>query len=375
MRLSAIVTNYNHGAYLYEAIRVLAKQSRTPDEIILVDDASTDDSHAVIGSIERDFPEVIVIRHDRNLGVNAAVETGLGRSTGDFFANLGADDPVSCEFFERATAVLSIHPNAGFCSGEHQIIFPPEQRRPPCPITLGLAERPRFYSPTMLGGLFRARSHLSLPTSPAIWRRTVLNEAGGFQVELEWLSDWFAALVVAFRHGYGYMPGILQTIRYSPRSYSISGMANRDEFNRLMLKLLRTLDKPEYSDVQAFFRIPAVLSRFGFRLLNVLIGHPEYHRYLSHQFLTATTASESLGSNLDLTPLKDLNTSDLAVAFRGVLDDYAECLLQHSDKQWKSGNLTQAIAFSNKAIDASPNHKRAAAFLLELEQQATGHLS
>ena len=44
MRISAIIPNYNHAPFLEERIRSILAQTRRPDEIIFLDDASTDDS-------------------------------------------------------------------------------------------------------------------------------------------------------------------------------------------------------------------------------------------------------------------------------------------------------------------------------------------
>ena len=60
-------------------------------EIIIVDDASSDDSLAVAQALAERFPEVRVLSHDRNQGKGAALRTGFAEVTGDFVAVQDAD--------------------------------------------------------------------------------------------------------------------------------------------------------------------------------------------------------------------------------------------------------------------------------------------
>ena len=52
MRISVIIPNYNHAPFLEERIRSILAQTRRPDEIIFLDDASTDDSLAVVSAFD-----------------------------------------------------------------------------------------------------------------------------------------------------------------------------------------------------------------------------------------------------------------------------------------------------------------------------------
>ena len=60
-------------------------------EQVLVDDGSTDSSVVVIENIKRDYPNVSLIRHDRNLGESYAWDTAFKHATGDVVVMLAAD--------------------------------------------------------------------------------------------------------------------------------------------------------------------------------------------------------------------------------------------------------------------------------------------
>src|ERR1700732_2068566 len=72
MRVLAHVHTYNAADLIERAVDALHRQTRRPDAIIIVDNASSD------GTVDRAFPaEVTVIRNPANLGVSGAVRTGF----------------------------------------------------------------------------------------------------------------------------------------------------------------------------------------------------------------------------------------------------------------------------------------------------------
>ena len=82
--LSVVMPNYNHSRYLAEAILGIATQSRPPDEFVVLDDASTDDSVRVIESFLDRFSFLRLIRLERNVGVLAAIRRLQAEVHGDY---------------------------------------------------------------------------------------------------------------------------------------------------------------------------------------------------------------------------------------------------------------------------------------------------
>src|SRR4029077_4495411 len=79
-RISAVLLNYNHARYLRDAVRSLASQNPPPQEIIVIDDASTDDSLAVLSELAKETPCLRVLREDTNRGAIAALNRGLAEA-------------------------------------------------------------------------------------------------------------------------------------------------------------------------------------------------------------------------------------------------------------------------------------------------------
>jgi glycosyltransferase involved in cell wall biosynthesis len=88
-RISVVLPVYNRARYVGEAIDSVLGQSRPPEELIVVDDGSTDDSLAVIERFV--CPGVRIVRRP-NGGIGAARNTGLAAVTGDLIAFIDSDD-------------------------------------------------------------------------------------------------------------------------------------------------------------------------------------------------------------------------------------------------------------------------------------------
>ena len=93
MTLSIIVPCFNERAAIADTIEVLSKvldKSET-DEIIVVDDGSTDGSFEIARDLKAHHPKLNVLRHESNRGYGAALKTGIRRAQGELIAITDAD--------------------------------------------------------------------------------------------------------------------------------------------------------------------------------------------------------------------------------------------------------------------------------------------
>ena len=93
-KVSTIITNYNKGPYIEEAIESVVKQTYPNIEIIVVDDKSTDGSVEIIENVIKKYKDkdIKLIKHSENLGSSAARNSGIKASTGEYIQFLDADD-------------------------------------------------------------------------------------------------------------------------------------------------------------------------------------------------------------------------------------------------------------------------------------------
>lgn len=106
--ISVIITCYNDGQYLQEAIDSVLAQTWPNIEIIVVDDGSTDRfTQQVLQNLHH---EKIRVYHKANGHLSSARNFGVIRSSGNFFVPLDADDKLHPTFIERAYHILSTDP-------------------------------------------------------------------------------------------------------------------------------------------------------------------------------------------------------------------------------------------------------------------------
>lgn len=90
--VSIVVPAYNAGSTLRTSVNSLRAQSIRQIEILVVDDASSDDTAAVAKEIAAEDPRVKVLQHSQNQGAYGARNTGLANAAGEYFTVHDADD-------------------------------------------------------------------------------------------------------------------------------------------------------------------------------------------------------------------------------------------------------------------------------------------
>lgn len=107
---SVIIPNWNGIHLLPTCLTALRSQTFRDFETIVVDDASTDDSRALI---EREFSEVRVLALTKNVGFAAAVNVGIRAARGDVVVLLNNDTEADPNWLAEIARVLGANPNAG----------------------------------------------------------------------------------------------------------------------------------------------------------------------------------------------------------------------------------------------------------------------
>lgn len=111
-KVSVIVPTYNGKKHLGEAVQSVLDQTYRNFELLVVNDASPDDTVEVMAKF--DDPRIKYIVHDRNRGVDQARNTGIRSSCGEIVAFLDQDDYFHHEKLEAHVDFLDRHPDVGF---------------------------------------------------------------------------------------------------------------------------------------------------------------------------------------------------------------------------------------------------------------------
>ena len=101
VRISVVIVTYNNADTLGDSLPLLARQMRDGDEIVVVDNASADDSPQLA---ESSVPDSVVIRNSRNLGFAAGCNLGAAAASGDLLLFLNPDSRVADGFLDAIEA-------------------------------------------------------------------------------------------------------------------------------------------------------------------------------------------------------------------------------------------------------------------------------
>jgi glycosyltransferase involved in cell wall biosynthesis len=217
--LSVVMPNFNHGHLIGHALDALAAQERTPDEIIVIDDASTDDSLAVLERYRESLPQLIVLRSERTGGAIPASQRGLEAATGRFVYFAAADDWVLPGFFSTALGIIEADPDCGFVCGEAMLLNGETGER----IGYRPAVRPRMrggkFSPEMTRRLLARTDNFMLAGS-AIFQRAHVMAKGGFDARAGSFADGLLTRKVALTHGFHFVPAVFAVWNVFSQGYS-----------------------------------------------------------------------------------------------------------------------------------------------------------
>jgi glycosyltransferase involved in cell wall biosynthesis len=114
MRVTALVPTFNRSGFLKEALSSLLRQTLPPDEIIVIDDGSTDDTAQVVAS----FAPAVRYISKVNGGKSSALNLGLEQASGELIYILDDDDIAADDALERMSEALSNNPEFGFVYAE-----------------------------------------------------------------------------------------------------------------------------------------------------------------------------------------------------------------------------------------------------------------
>jgi glycosyltransferase involved in cell wall biosynthesis len=115
--VTVIVVNYNYGRFLGEAVESIFGQTYRNIECIVVDNASTDESHRVLAELKLRHPGLVLINRSENGGQTAASLDGLRAAKGHYIIFLDADDYLMPSCVETHVYVhLSLRPHVALTS-------------------------------------------------------------------------------------------------------------------------------------------------------------------------------------------------------------------------------------------------------------------
>lgn len=119
---SVIVPLYNKAHYILAALDSILAQTFQDFEIIVVDDASTDESKSLVQNLNHS--KIRLIEHAQNKGLSASRNTGIKNSTGNYIALLDADDLWKINYLEKIHQLIHQFPEAKLFATGYEELYP-----------------------------------------------------------------------------------------------------------------------------------------------------------------------------------------------------------------------------------------------------------
>jgi hypothetical protein len=216
--IAVVLPNWNDARYLARCIRSVLDQDAPPDELLIVDDASTDDSVATIQALIRGEPRARFSANPVNLGANRTVNESLARVDSEYVLLLSANDFVLPGIFARARKCLARLPPPGLWSAMAWLVDEGD-RTIRLHASAVMALKDTYLSPERCARLaYRVGNWFTGPT--LIYHRETLRSVGGFDPAYGAPADFFTAVTVASLRGAAYSPEPLAAVRLHAGSYS-----------------------------------------------------------------------------------------------------------------------------------------------------------
>lgn len=250
--LTVIVPNYNHATLLSRCLNSILTQSRLPDEILICDDASTDNSMQIINDFAKKYPIIRVIQNEKNCGVLATGRRLLSETRSELVTACAADDEICQGFIESIMQCAEEDTNLGMYVGRMTI------RSDDCS-SKGIKDKEFAFGwngPLSAEEFRKAPSFLDpwlgfgLSVS-AVFRRDYLLEALAMSMGLGPKSDIFWRLFIAAKYGLSIkdVPGMV--FYMTSGGYSRQHAQNFDltiEHARRYILLYQLTQRPDIRD-------------------------------------------------------------------------------------------------------------------------------
>lgn len=235
VRISVIVPNFNDGRYITRCLDSILNQEILPDEVVVVDDCSTDNSVEIIRTLLIERESFTFIQSPKNLGVYGALELGACHTSGNYLMFLAANDFVFSGIFAHAKACLARYPGVGLWSAMGWLFD--EEDRPIKALPLAVPSlKDRYFSPEeSLRLAQRLGNWFAGPT--VVYHREIYEAVGRFNPALRGLADLVCALMVSIKRGAVFSPVPYAVVRIHEASY-LAGTLVKPE---IFLPLLREL--------------------------------------------------------------------------------------------------------------------------------------
>lgn len=196
---------HNGAPYIRSAIDSILRQTWRRFELLIVDDASTDETAAILAGYTD--PRIRTVRNAENRGLTASLNLGIAQSQSDYIMRQDADDLSHPGRMERQVGYLTTHPHVAAVGSQVRLID-----------EAGRSQGRKAFPLTHRGIWWSHLFDNALAHSSVMLRRSALAEVGGYDETYRVSQDYELWSRLGERHMLVNLPDYLATLRVLPSS-------------------------------------------------------------------------------------------------------------------------------------------------------------
>ncbi len=222
-RISVIMSVYNGGTYLREAIESILNQTFTDFEFIIVNDASTDNSLETIQGYQDE--RISLINNEANIGLTKALNKAMIQARGEFLARQDADDISLPNRFEEQIKYLGKYPEVGLLGTS---IYEIDESGNVIGKNIALAKP----------GIKDLLKSNKFSHGSVMFRNNIIDKLGGYNELLKSSQDHELWLRIAYHYEVRNLPGIFYKLRSHSNKVGVSTARRELALHRVLSRKL-----------------------------------------------------------------------------------------------------------------------------------------
>ncbi len=261
-QISVVIPVHNRAHTIRRAIDSVLAQELVPDEIIIVDDGSSDETPDILNSY---LPKIQVVRQD-NKGVSAARNTGIAQASGKWIAFLDSDDEWMRDKLQKQLTCLKQHPNVRILQTEERWIRNNMRVNP----------GKKYFKKS--GNIFKnCLKTCIVGASTVMCEKTLLEERGGFDENLLVCEDYDLWIRIAAKQSIPLLSQAL-TVKYGGHPDQLSNMPAMDRYR--VQSLEKIFEEEELSISQKNELLDELILKLEYLYQGAVRSRRKSHEYL-----------------------------------------------------------------------------------------------
>lgn len=204
-KITAIIPNFNHASVIQNCLKALMKQTEKNFQVLILDDASTDNSVEVITNFIQNDSRFYLVEKKKNSGVVDTLNEGIRLTKSPFIYLGAADDVISPLLFEKLLKPLVQHEDLGFAVCEVALIDDNKASSIQIRPFVRPANHLKVFDSADVRVLLKGIDNWAL-TGAALIRTVFLSDEFGLKESLGSSADGFALRRIALKNGFIFVP-------------------------------------------------------------------------------------------------------------------------------------------------------------------------